>query len=267
LEVLPLLHRGSVNNSLLSLLESVTSERHSDSNNGEDYPFSHTFSFAHVSPSSSLSNNSEASSPQNDDVSSPSPQPSISESTSSYPTRTIYVVYRAYHPSHDTTSSQDEEDSLPLDRFRQYLRVMFVLESLSSEDLSFDRLLNRLMELHQPRGPPPTSKEFLDNLPEVEMDESLMEDCGSCSVCFDDFESGSLANQLPCKHLFHKDCITPWLIQHNTCPVCRHSLPTEEEEETSKNEALNYNDEASTSSSSSSSGPSSLPLDVESSEN
>mgnify|MGYP006157216007 FL=1 len=51
------------------------------------------------------------------------------------------------------------------------------------------------------------------------------DDC-DCAVCKEVFEAGQTAVCLPCTHRFHEDCITPWLKTHNTCPVCRHALPT-----------------------------------------
>jgi hypothetical protein len=34
---------------------------------------------------------------------------------------------------------------------------------------------------------------------------------------------------LPCKHKFDKNCLLRWLADHNTCPVCRYTLPLEHE--------------------------------------
>lgn len=31
---------------------------------------------------------------------------------------------------------------------------------------------------------------------------------------------------MPCKHLFHQDCLIPWLETSATCPVCRITLET-----------------------------------------
>ena len=42
-----------------------------------------------------------------------------------------------------------------------------------------------------------------------------------CSVCWDDFKLDEDVRQLRCEHIFHEDCIIPWLELHNTCPVCR----------------------------------------------
>ena len=54
-----------------------------------------------------------------------------------------------------------------------------------------------------------------------------------CSVCWDDFKLEEEVRQLKCEHIFHEDCIIPWLELHNTCPVCR----TEQEENEANAEA------------------------------
>lgn len=45
-----------------------------------------------------------------------------------------------------------------------------------------------------------------------------------CAVCIDNFEVNQVVTQMPCKHMYHSDCILPWLASHNTCPVCRYRL-------------------------------------------
>lgn len=46
-----------------------------------------------------------------------------------------------------------------------------------------------------------------------------------CSICFDEFKAAeSNVRKLPCNHLFHQNCIFPWLRINGTCPVCRARL-------------------------------------------
>lgn len=45
-----------------------------------------------------------------------------------------------------------------------------------------------------------------------------------CAVCKDDFEMSQETIELPCKHVFHDECILPWIKQSGTCPVCRFEL-------------------------------------------
>ncbi|CAJ1958327.1 unnamed protein product [Sphenostylis stenocarpa] len=52
-----------------------------------------------------------------------------------------------------------------------------------------------------------------------------------CAVCKDQIALDAEAKQLPCKHLYHAECITPWLELHASCPLCRLRLEEEAEEE------------------------------------
>ncbi|OQS03144.1 paladin [Thraustotheca clavata] len=46
-----------------------------------------------------------------------------------------------------------------------------------------------------------------------------------CTVCFEGFHHEELVTQLPCKHAFHAECLAPWLMTHQDCPLCRYALP------------------------------------------
>lgn len=50
------------------------------------------------------------------------------------------------------------------------------------------------------------------------------EDTKRCAVCLDDFESGEQVLLTPCNHMFHEDCIIPWVRSHGQCPVCRFAI-------------------------------------------
>ncbi|WVZ79930.1 hypothetical protein U9M48_027452 [Paspalum notatum var. saurae] len=44
----------------------------------------------------------------------------------------------------------------------------------------------------------------------------------TCSVCLGAFQAGETVRLLPvCLHLYHVECIDPWLQAHSTCPICR----------------------------------------------
>ncbi|KAK1435871.1 hypothetical protein QVD17_01643 [Tagetes erecta] len=76
---------------------------------------------------------------------------------------------------------------------------------------------------------PPASKRVVDSLMTVVMTTKDIEDNNThCAVCKDEIDVGEMAKQLPCSHHYHGDCIVPWLRIRNTCPVCRHELPTDD---------------------------------------
>ncbi|XP_010262557.1 PREDICTED: E3 ubiquitin-protein ligase RDUF1-like [Nelumbo nucifera] len=95
----------------------------------------------------------------------------------------------------------------------------------------FDRLLDQLAQI-EINGVgrcehPPASKAAVESMPTIEIVASHVVTESHCAVCKEPFELGLEAREMPCKHIYHSDCILPWLSLRNSCPVCRHELPTD----------------------------------------
>ncbi|NXV08118.1 RN215 protein, partial [Cettia cetti] len=46
----------------------------------------------------------------------------------------------------------------------------------------------------------------------------------SCAVCLDHFHKSQWLRVLPCSHEFHRDCVDPWLLLQQTCPLCKRNI-------------------------------------------
>uniref|UniRef100_A0A914HZG3 RING-type domain-containing protein n=1 Tax=Globodera rostochiensis TaxID=31243 RepID=A0A914HZG3_GLORO len=53
------------------------------------------------------------------------------------------------------------------------------------------------------------------------------EEAKECAICLNSIDFKEKVRPLPaCNHIFHNECIEQWLRSgHNTCPICRQSLP------------------------------------------
>ena len=95
-----------------------------------------------------------------------------------------------------------------------------------------DRLLEQLAQIEVTgfgrSENPPASKAAIESMPTIEIVDTHVGSDSHCAVCKEAFELGSEAREMPCKHIYHSDCILPWLSLRNSCPVCRHELPTEQ---------------------------------------
>ncbi|KAK9819886.1 hypothetical protein WJX72_003607 [[Myrmecia] bisecta] len=86
----------------------------------------------------------------------------------------------------------------------------------------------------RPGGPPPAAKTAVKALVrEVLTDERLHQIGGpgvQCAVCREDLKVGDEVQIMPCNdsHVYHPPCLAPWLTAHNSCPVCRFELPTDD---------------------------------------
>lgn len=85
------------------------------------------------------------------------------------------------------------------------------------------------------RGPLPASKSAIDALPTVKISKKDVRSDSHCAVCKEKFQIGSQAKKLPCKHIYHSDCIVPWLAQHSSCPVCRQDVTPQKSGSGNKN--------------------------------
>ncbi|WVZ06670.1 hypothetical protein V8G54_020016 [Vigna mungo] len=96
----------------------------------------------------------------------------------------------------------------------------------------FEDLLEHLAENdNSRRGAPPAAVSFTKNLPRVVIGkEHEKHDELVCAICKDVLAPGTEVNQLPCSHLYHIDCILPWLSARNSCPLCRYELPTDDKD-------------------------------------
>ncbi|KDN46145.1 hypothetical protein K437DRAFT_212228, partial [Tilletiaria anomala UBC 951] len=119
-----------------------------------------------------------------------------------------------------------------------------------------DNIVTQLMEQAQAAGqsstaPPPASEEAiakLERFSRKNLARLAKAKNGDCPTCKEDFipsastaqgeddpperivgdlDEGQQQDELiamPCAHIFHEDCLVPWLKMHGTCPVCRVSL-------------------------------------------
>ncbi|KAG1337851.1 E3 ubiquitin-protein ligase RDUF1 [Cocos nucifera] len=98
----------------------------------------------------------------------------------------------------------------------------------------FDRILDQLAQIEMNGvgdgrvcDHPPASKSAIESMPSIEIVASHISTDSHCAVCKEPFELGAAAREMPCKHIYHQDCILPWLCLRNSCPVCRHALPSD----------------------------------------
>jgi hypothetical protein len=73
-------------------------------------------------------------------------------------------------------------------------------------------------DVEAPPPPPPPADKAKDDDVAAER---------ACLVCTDPLFTGRVV-ALPCGHLFHKECILPWLGEHDaSCPECRFVITPE----------------------------------------
>lgn len=55
-------------------------------------------------------------------------------------------------------------------------------------------------------------------------DLSALDEIIICNICQSQILLGDATMSTPCSHTFHFQCLRPWMMNHSTCPNCRHDL-------------------------------------------
>jgi hypothetical protein len=114
--------------------------------------------------------------------------------------------------------------------------VQFVTDLINSEyeNDEIENILNYIFNNDNNRyGSPPASKNEISKLNKYTLTEEKLKNFGgenTCSVCKEDFSVGNKMMDLPCNHYFHEECLMPWLNQHDSCPICRFELKTDDDD-------------------------------------
>lgn len=92
-----------------------------------------------------------------------------------------------------------------------------------SEIWSISHLLRNLVAMH-PDHSTPTDPEIVSSIPIIRVTEAIKKQCSTCTICQEELKISEQVKKLRCGHLYHGDCIDPWLSARNTCPVCREVI-------------------------------------------
>ncbi|EAR85086.3 zinc finger, C3HC4 type (RING finger) protein (macronuclear) [Tetrahymena thermophila SB210] len=67
-------------------------------------------------------------------------------------------------------------------------------------------------------------QEIIQQIPSVNFNSRLKIISEKCTICISEFEYGEKLKQLPCKHIYHPECVDNWLKQEKKCPVCKGEI-------------------------------------------
>lgn len=86
----------------------------------------------------------------------------------------------------------------------------------------------------------PEEIELTDLHPNSEIVEDLHFTSGTCAICLEVIEDDDIVRGLLCGHVFHADCLDPWLTKRRACcPMCKRDYYYKDENENDPNRTEN----------------------------
>jgi len=136
----------------------------------------------------------------------------------------------------NTSASMFGENSSSPNEARTRNRLKFLEASVADYESIYreSTIADAIREFMAPRSStvttPAASPEALLRLPHARIlpwhKEKEADDTRMCGVCCDPLVLGVILTRLPCGHIYHLNCVIPWLCNTCTCPECRYELKT-----------------------------------------
>ncbi|SAM09145.1 hypothetical protein [Absidia glauca] len=141
------------------------------------------------------------------------------------PASSAHRTPRTHHSTTDSVNQLLQTANM----FRQR-QLQMQAEGDTNQEQFLDDLVSQLLEESQSnaKGPPPASNRFIMSLPVI--NKQVLSSEETCIICKDVLQSSQdKVTKMPCGHYFDQECLLPWLQLHNTCPMCRFQVETEEQ--------------------------------------
>ncbi|KAJ0253006.1 RING/U-box superfamily protein [Hirschfeldia incana] len=117
----------------------------------------------------------------------------------------------------------EENDASLEDEYLDYIHYLSSRSNHEAETFgTYDEIFGRVLGNSSSTRWPETAEE----LPVVHLTAEELTERGLvvCAICREKLTSHERLSELPCRHYYHKDCISSWLTTRNTCPLCRHNV-------------------------------------------
>lgn len=125
----------------------------------------------------------------------------------------------------------------PLDLREELIEYMEELATRSTlvasivDECFVDDEIDPVIPLNRRSIPPPASKSALFQLRHVSVTRAdkiaYCQDKTECLICTNRLIEGTSITQMPCKHVYHTECLVKWLQTTCSCPACRYEIKTD----------------------------------------
>lgn len=124
-----------------------------------------------------------------------------------------------YFDDHNCSPTNENIRATPQDNYLSLARLLLDTGIAVDMDMDYTSMFG-LPKL------PGASKEFISSLPQPTAE---VDDEEKCTICLEKLiNTPGNPQQLPCKHIFHRQCIIPWISRVSNCPLCKADLPTDD---------------------------------------